>query len=65
MNDDNSYIYSSGIIPSSVNLSERRFTDFEELPSLGHNLLVKAKRFGRWFLLKSVKPEFIESQINK
>ena len=62
MNDDNSYISSSGIIPSSVNLSERRFTDFEELPSSGHNLLVKTKRFGRWFLLKSVKPEFADNE---
>lgn len=61
MNDENSYISSSGIIPSSVNLSERRFTDFEELPSSGHNLLVKAKRFGRWFLLKGVKPEVADN----
>lgn len=61
MNDSNSYISSSGIIPSSVNLSDRHFTDFEELSSSGHNLLVKAKRFGMWFLLKSVKPEFSDN----
>lgn len=61
MNDSNSYISSSGVIPSSVNLSDRHFTDFEELSSSGHNLLVKAKRFGMWFLLKSVKPEFSDN----
>jgi len=61
VNDSNSYISSSGIIPSSVNLSDRHFTDFEELSSSGHNLLVKAKRFGMWFLLKSVKPEFSDN----
>ena len=61
MNDSNSYISSSGIIPSSVNLSDRHFTDFEELPSSGHNLLIKAKRFGMWFLLKSVKPIFSDN----
>ena len=61
MNNDNSYISSSGIIPSSVNLSERRFTDVEELLSSGHTLLIKAKRFGSWFLLKSVKPEISDN----
>lgn len=61
MNNSDSYISSSGTLPSSVNFSGRHFTDFEEIPSPGHNLLIKAKRFGRWFLLKGVKLEFREN----
>ena len=37
---------------------EEIFTAFQELPSHGFNILLKAKRFGKWFLLKGLKEEY-------
>lgn len=34
------------------------FSDFTVLPSHGYSLLVKAKRYGRWWLLKGLKEEY-------
>lgn len=34
------------------------FTELQELPSRGYCGLLKAKRYGRWFLLKYLKPEY-------
>jgi serine/threonine protein kinase len=34
------------------------FTELHELPSRGYCGLLKAKRYGRWFLLKYLKPEY-------
>ena len=34
------------------------FTELQELPSRGYCCLMKAKRYGRWFLLKFLKPEY-------
>lgn len=34
------------------------FTELQELPSRGYCSLLKAKRYGRWFLLKYLKPEY-------
>lgn len=34
------------------------FTELQELPSRGYCGLMKAKRYGRWFLLKFLKPEY-------
>ena len=33
-------------------------TSYEEVPGRGFNRLVKARRQGRWFMLKGLKPEF-------
>jgi serine/threonine protein kinase len=33
---------------------------YEELPTRGFNRLVKVMRQGRWFLLKGLKPEFVQ-----
>lgn len=33
------------------------FTNFEELPSHGHHRLTRVKRYGRWYLLKSLTAE--------
>lgn len=55
-NDTNSssdFIYQ---IPETQ--SEEIFTAFQELPSHGFNILIKAKRFGKWFLLKGLKEEY-------
>lgn len=34
------------------------FTDLQELPSGGFNVLVRAKRNGQWWMLKGLKPEY-------
>lgn len=34
------------------------FSDFTVLPSHGYSLLLKAKRYGRWWLLKGLKEEY-------
>ncbi len=33
------------------------FTDMQEIPTLGFNMLVRAKRQGQWWMLKGLKPE--------
>ncbi len=35
-----------------------RFTDIEEIPSGGFNRLIKAKRYGRWWMLKGIKDPY-------
>lgn len=55
---------SSGEITSSfVNISDV-FTQYAEIPSNGFNLLYKAQRYGKWFVLKGLKPEFRNSAIH-
>lgn len=55
---------SSGEITSSfVNISDV-FTQYAEIPSTGFNLLYKAQRYGKWFVLKGLKPEFRNSAIH-
>lgn len=48
----------SGIIPDDYQGVEARFTQASELPSGGHCRLVKAMRYGRWHVLKGLKPEY-------
>ncbi len=38
-----------------------KFTDLEIIPSAGFNHLIKAKRYGRWWLLKGIKEPFCHS----
>ena len=45
---------SSGIIMETERASDR-FTDITQIPCKGHNTLCKAKRYGRWWLLKGLK----------
>ncbi len=53
----------SGIIlPQEAHISEH-FTDITPIPCKGNNLLCKAKRYGRWWILKGLKPEFREQEI--
>ena len=52
-----SEISSSGEVTSSfVNISNV-FTSYTEIPSKGFNQLYKAKRYGKWFVLKGLKTE--------
>ena len=39
------------------------FTQIEVLFHSGHNILAKAKRYGRWWMLKAIKPEMKDQQL--
>lgn len=43
----------------SADVSER-FSEMEEIPTKGFNVLVRAKRLGQWWMLKGLKPEHRE-----
>lgn len=48
----------SGIVPDDYEGIEAQYTQVSELPSLSHCRLVKTMRYGRWHVLKGLKPEF-------
>lgn len=48
----------SGFIPPVDIGVSSEFTDFTELTTEGFNRLVRAKRYGRWWMLKGLKDEF-------
>ena len=50
----------SGIVPDDYAGIESQFTQISELPSLSHCRLVKAMRYGRWHVLKGLKPEYAD-----
>ena len=56
--DINSNSSSDFIYNNIIQEGEKNFTNFSELPSQGFNILIKAKRFGKWFLLKGLKEEY-------
>jgi len=49
---------SSGEITSSFENISDVFTAYAEIPSQGFNRLFKAQRYGKWFVLKGLKPEY-------
>ena len=53
----------SGIISSDYEGVSRDFTDITPLPSKGYCDLFKAKRYGRWFLLKCLKQQHIDDPV--
>ena len=48
----------SGFVRSDDILRTDRFTDFSTVPSRGYSLLVRAKRHGRWWMLKGLKEPY-------
>ena len=48
----------SGFVKSDDILRTDRFTDFSTVPSRGYSLLVRAKRHGRWWMLKGLKESY-------
>ncbi len=55
----------SGIIlPEEAHVSEH-FTDITPIPCKGYNLLCKAKRYGKWWMLKGLKPAYQQQEIYK
>jgi len=62
MNADNDSS-ASGFMASQYEGINHDFTEFLELPSHEYCGLYKAKRYGRWFLLKFLKPEYREQAV--
>ena len=54
---------SSGEITSSFENISDVFTSYSEIPSEGFNCLYKAQRYGKWFVLKGLKPEYREQAV--
>ena len=48
----------SGIVTPDVVSVESTFTERSIVSDTGFNLLIKARRYGRWWLLKTLKPEY-------
>lgn len=59
MNDDST----SGPINAQFLTEADALTSYADIPSRGFNQLVKAKRQGRWFMLKGLKPEFLNQPV--
>lgn len=47
----------SGFLIPAEDSSLAQFTDFVELPCKGFNVIFKAKKYGKWHILKGLKPE--------
>ena len=54
---------SSGEITSSFESISDVFTTYAEIPSQGFNRLFKAQRYGKWFVLKGLKPEHQDQEV--
>lgn len=53
----------SGVITSQEAHRSELFTDITPMPCRGYNLLCKAKRYGRWWWLKGLKPAYREQEL--
>ena len=53
----------SGFVKPDDILKTNQFTDFSTLPSRGFSLLVRAKRHGRWWLLKGLKEQYRQDTV--
>lgn len=63
-NDKQSMDSYSGIIIEETR-SSGQFTDFTPIPCKGFNILCKAKRYGRWWMLKGLKAEYRKQETYK
>lgn len=57
--DSTSSISSSNILEADFSTPDRGFTEYEEMPCGGFNRLFRVKRYGRWFVLKGLKEEYV------
>ncbi|MBQ7489023.1 MAG: serine/threonine protein kinase [Bacteroidales bacterium] len=55
----------SGFINDSGYKISEKFSCYTELPAKGYCRLFKAQRFGQWFVLKSLKPEYTNDLVYK
>lgn len=63
--DSTSSISSSNILEADFAVPERGFSEYEEMPCGGFNRLFKVKRYGRWFVLKGLKAEYVNQAFYK
>lgn len=54
---------SSGIITEETAAAGEHFSDFTPIPCKGFNSLCKAKRYGRWWVLKGLKPQYAKEEM--
>ena len=52
------YTSDSGFVNKDIAELSREFTDHEKLKNVGYNVLYKAKRFGKWYILKGLNDEY-------
>lgn len=57
--DSTTSISSSNILEAEFSTPDRGFTEYNEMPCSGFNRLFKVKRYGRWFVLKGLKAEYM------
>ena len=50
----------SGFLKPSDFVVNSNFTEFESIPSRGYCLLTRAKRNGRWWMLKGLKEPYLK-----
>jgi len=55
--------HSESFFTNTNEVPSTKFSDLTVLPSHGFNLLVKAKRYGRWWLLKGLKEDYRDQTI--
>ncbi len=53
----------SGFCEETFEEVSSRFTNVEVLGTHGHNVLARAKRYGRWFLLKGLSPDVAHEEL--
>ncbi len=53
----------SGFVRSDDILKADRFTDFSTVSSRGYSLLTRAKRHGRWWMLKGLKEQYRQDTV--
>lgn len=55
----------SGFVTPTDTATSARFEDVHEISCKGYNSLARARRYGRWWVLKGLKPEYRERQLYK
>ena len=53
----------SGFVKPNSIIQTAQFTDFSTVPSNGYSLLVRAKRHGRWWMLKGLKAQYRQDAV--
>lgn len=54
---------SSEFLTNNSLMVNNEFTELTEIPSSGFNRLIKAKRYGKWMILKTLKDKFIQQTV--
>lgn len=55
----------SGFVPEDIHAVSSCFSDFEEIAEDTYCVVLKAKKLGRWYAVKALKPQFRESMQHK